>query len=45
MDGDSVQATKGEECGRSRKRQVRDRQTGISLVEGNRELTPETSDF
>jgi len=41
MDGDSVQATKGEECGRSRKRQVRDTKTGKRLTARRRELIPE----
>jgi len=43
MDGESGESTEGElRCGRNKKRQFRDRETGMSLMEGSRELIPDT---
>jgi len=42
IDGESGESTKERRCGRSRKTQVRHRETGMTLTERSRELIPET---
>jgi len=42
IDGESGESTKQRRCSRSRKTQVRDRETGMRLTERSGELIPET---
>ena len=42
IDGESGESTKQRRCSRSRKTQVRDRETGMRLTDRSGELIPET---